>query len=55
MKTETKAAPLSFRVKPKIKEEMERIARERNQSVASLIELACLQLIEREGKRKSRV
>ncbi len=52
MKKDLRTAAVAVRVRPPIKAEIERFAAQRNQSLTSLIELALIQFIEREGKRK---
>jgi hypothetical protein len=47
-----RTAAVAIRVRPPIKAEIERFAAARNQSLTSLMELALIQFIEREGKRK---
>jgi predicted transcriptional regulator len=51
-KRELKTAPLAFRVSPKIKATIDRIARADHRSTSSLIELALAQFIERETAKR---
>lgn len=48
-----KIAPLTFHTLPKIKADFQRVARRRNQSVASCLELAAMQFVEREDRTPS--
>ena len=52
---ELRTAPLAFRVRPSVKETMARVARARNQSVMSCIELAMMQFIARESRTAEEV
>jgi hypothetical protein len=45
-----KIAPMTFWTGPKVKNDVERVARLRNQSVASCLELAAMQFVEREDR-----